>query len=105
MHYQRLYPFGLILVMAVMSGAICPAPAQPKVFKERVTGQGDGIPRITPQELLSELRRRRAILVDVRGLDAYKEGHIKGAISIPVDQVEARLKELPRGKLIATYCS
>ncbi len=91
--------------MALLSGSTCPAPAQPEVFRDHVTGQGDGIPRITAQELLTALRRRKAILVDVRGLDAYKEGHIKGALSIPVDQVEARLKELPRGKLIATYCS
>ena len=105
MLYQRLYAFGLVLVMAVLSGATCPAPAQPTVFKGSIASQGDGIPRITPQELLGDLRRRKAILVDVRSLDAYKEGHIKGAISLPIDQVEARLQELPRGKLIATYCS
>src|SRR5688572_14605182 len=102
MLYQRLYAFGLIFLMALVSGSTGPAPAQPTVFRGPVIEQGDAIPRITAQELLSDLRRRKAILVDVRGLDAYKERHIKGALSIPVDQVESRLKELPRGKLIAT---
>ena len=101
---QRLSALGLICVIGLFSSSSWAAPAQPRVFK-RVTMQGDGIPRVTALELLRELRRRRAILVDVRGLDSYKEGHIKGAISIPVDQVEARVKDLPRGKLIATYCS
>ena len=105
MRYQRLYAWGLMGFMALLSGSTCLAPAKTNFFKGQVTAQADGIPRITPQELLSELRRRRAILVDVRGLDSYKEGHIKGALSIPIDQVEARLKELPRGKFIATYCS
>ena|SRR5687768_2860796 len=105
MSYQRLCALGLICLMALLSGSTGPARAQPYVSKDSLTAQGDGIPRITAEELLSELRGRKAILVDVRGPDVYKERHIKGALNIPVDQVHARLKELPRGKLIATYCS
>ena len=102
---QRLCALGLIFLMAFLSGWAGPVRAQPEVFKDTLTAQGDGIPRITAAELISELRRRKAVLLDVRGRDAYKERHIKGALNIPVDQVHARLKELPRGKLIATYCS
>ena len=91
--------------MAVLSGSTWPAPAQPRALRNHATAQADGTPRITPQEVLTLVRRRKAVLVDVRGLDTYKYRHIKGALSIPVEQIEARLKELPRGKTIATYCS
>ena len=105
MHFQKLCARGLICSVALLFAWNCSAQSHRYVFTGSVTAQGDGIPRITPQELLPLLRRRKAILVDVRGLEAYKDSHIKGALSIPVDQVEARLKELPRGKTIATYCS
>ena len=105
MRFQKLCGRGLICTMALLLAGTCSALSHPYVVSGSVTVQGDGIPRITAQELLILVRRRKAILVDVRGLDAYKDRHIKGARSIPVDQIEARLKELPRGQTIATYCS
>ena len=65
----------------------------------------DGAQRITVAELRAALDNGTAILVDVRSEDAYKAEHIKGALSIPVYEIAARLKELPKDKLIATYCS
>jgi cytoskeletal protein RodZ len=65
----------------------------------------DGAQRITVAELRVALASGTAILVDVRSDDAYKAEHIKGAILIPVYEIAARYKELPKDKLIATYCS
>ena len=65
----------------------------------------DGVKRITTVELRDELAKGTAIVVDVRGDVAYKQNHIKGSISIPLEQVEARSGELPRDKTIVTYCS
>jgi hypothetical protein len=78
-------------------------PANPPVLSTPTPG--DGAPRITPAELRVALDNGTAILVDVRGDDSYKAGHIKGAISIPVDEIRTRFKELPKDKFIATYCS
>jgi predicted sulfurtransferase len=66
---------------------------------------GDGVRRITPAELRAALKKGSAVMVDVRGLGAYQAGHIKGAVSIPVTEMAARYSELPKNKLIATYCS
>jgi rhodanese-related sulfurtransferase len=65
----------------------------------------DGVKRITTVELRDALEKGTAIVVDVRGATFYKQNHIKGSISIPEDQIAEHLKELPRDKLIVTYCS
>jgi len=44
------------------------------------------------------------IILDVRTPDEFKEGHIEGAILIPVSELEGRLDELPKDKPIITYC-
>lgn len=55
---------------------------------------------------LEEFKRLRAegkvFVLDVRYLIDSK---IKGATHIPLDQLEARLAELPRDREIVTYCS
>src|SRR5437879_4287941 len=43
----------------------------------------DDARRITPDEVRDLLKRNKAVLVDVRGVEAYKAGHIKSALSIP----------------------
>jgi rhodanese-related sulfurtransferase len=66
---------------------------------------GDGVKRLTKDELRAALDKGTAIVVDVRPAQAYQQTHIKGAIHIPLEQVGARTGELPRDKMIVTYCS
>jgi phage shock protein E len=40
----------------------------------------------------------------VRTSQEYGEGHLKGAVLIPVDELAARLNELPKAKEILVYC-
>ena len=44
------------------------------------------------------------IILDVRTPEEFKEGHIEGAILIPVSELGGRLDELPKDKPIITYC-
>ena len=66
---------------------------------------GDGARRITPDEVRELLKNNKAVVIDVRGESAYKTGHIKGALWIPVNEIANRAKDLPRDKTIVTYCS
>jgi rhodanese-related sulfurtransferase len=53
------------------------------------------------------LRRRHAgdvVVLDTRPAGEYAAGHIPGALSMPVDLLEKRLKELPRKKSYVAYC-
>ena len=48
--------------------------------------------------------RDDAIFLDVRPLDEYESGHIPNAISIPIKELEYKLNEIPKDKLIIAYC-
>lgn len=62
-------------------------------------------PRVTAAEVKRLVEKGEALIVDVRGKDSFDQEHAEGAISIPVSEIEARLKELPKNKLIAAYCT
>jgi rhodanese-related sulfurtransferase/predicted transcriptional regulator len=65
---------------------------------------GEGVEAIDRDELLARLRRGDAILVDVRPREEFEAGHIDGARSIPIDELEDRLTELPADREIVAYC-
>jgi hydroxyacylglutathione hydrolase len=46
-----------------------------------------------------------AVLLDVRGPEAFDEGHLPGARSIYVGEVGLRAEELPRDRAVLTYCN
>ena len=60
--------------------------------------------RISADELRARLRRGEVVLLDVRPREEYQAGHLPGAISIPLDELERRLSELPRDRTIVAYC-
>jgi rhodanese-related sulfurtransferase/DNA-binding transcriptional ArsR family regulator len=59
---------------------------------------------IPPDELLRRVSEGAVTLLDVRPRDEYAAAHLPGALSIPPDEVEARLAELPRDVPIIAYC-
>ena len=65
----------------------------------------DDAKRISLKEAKQAYDAGTAAIVDTRGLTAYQSEHIKGAISMPVDEVEKRYSELPADKQLIFYCS
>ena len=65
----------------------------------------DGVRRITPNELHDALAKGEVVVLDVRPEGQYKAGHIQGTLWIPDNEIRKRFNEVPRDKLIATYCS
>ena len=62
-------------------------------------------PRISLAEAKKAFDEGEAYFIDVRGEDNYKNEHIKGAVNIRPDNLEARYKEIPGDKKIIVYCS
>jgi len=54
-------------------------------------------------ELRDRVHRGDVVVLDVRPPEEFRAGHIAGAISIPADELSARLNELPLGDIVA-YC-
>jgi rhodanese-related sulfurtransferase len=59
---------------------------------------------ISADELRLRLRNGEVVLLDVRPIEEYQAGHLPEAVSIPVDELEDRLSELPADKTIVAYC-
>lgn len=56
------------------------------------------------EALLKRVHRGEVTVLDVRPKEEYQAGHIPGALSIPLKELEGRLSELPRGQEIVAYC-
>jgi rhodanese-related sulfurtransferase/predicted transcriptional regulator len=65
---------------------------------------GEDVEVIGREELRERLERGDAILVDVRPQEEYEAGHIEGARSIPIEELDQRLAELPADREIVAYC-
>jgi rhodanese-related sulfurtransferase/DNA-binding HxlR family transcriptional regulator len=65
---------------------------------------GSEVEAISREELAKRLRRNDVVLVDVRPAEEFESGHIDGAVSIPLEELDERLAELPAGTEIVAYC-
>lgn len=68
--------------------------------------QPSNLASVTPKEAATMFSEQKAIIVDVREDSEWNEGHIAGAIHIPLAQVESRLSELAQYKnsTVITQC-
>jgi len=91
---QKLFSLCLLAALVAGSGLLAPA---------RGATQDDGVPRITLAEFKALLASATPpFVIDVR---AGADTKIKGAHYIPLNDIEARLSEIPRDRAIVTYCA
>jgi rhodanese-related sulfurtransferase/DNA-binding HxlR family transcriptional regulator len=67
-------------------------------------GDRTQIDDIDRDELLARLETGDLILIDVRPAGEYAAGHLPGAISVPPDDIDDVLDELPGDREIVAYC-
>jgi rhodanese-related sulfurtransferase/DNA-binding transcriptional ArsR family regulator len=67
-------------------------------------GERHGIDFIDRDELVARLPSGRLVLLDVRPTVEYAAGHIPGARSVPLDQLEDALQRLPKRSDVVAYC-
>lgn len=59
---------------------------------------------IDMSEFQAKLKEEQLNLVDVRAAAAYREGHLSGAINLPLEELPARLTELDKTKTYYLIC-
>jgi rhodanese-related sulfurtransferase/DNA-binding transcriptional ArsR family regulator len=59
---------------------------------------------VSAEELLNLIQKKDVIILDVRPTLEYKQGYIKGAISVPLEKLEEYLSKIPKSKKIVVYC-
>lgn len=65
---------------------------------------GERVETIGREELRQRLDRGEVVLIDVRPSEEYAAGHIEGARSIPIEELDQHLAELPPGREVVAYC-
>ena len=64
----------------------------------------DELEPVSRAELLDRLRAGAATVLDVRPEDEFQQGHLPGALNIPLAQLERRLAELSPDREVVAYC-
>lgn len=90
-----LLPVAAIVVIAALIGGVMLLTKDDKASADTL---------ISPKEYTSDFDTRDHLLVDVRTVAEFNEGHIEGAINIPVEELDQRLDELPQDETIVVYC-
>jgi rhodanese-related sulfurtransferase len=67
-------------------------------------GDREQLQTITRAELKRRMRRRDVVVLDVRPAPEYDAGHIAGALSVPIDDLPRKLRELPSDADVVAYC-
>jgi hypothetical protein len=99
----------MLLLMLLLIGSSAAAQKKaaktsaPAAQKKELTDTD--VPRRSVDELILAMAGKKPIvIIDVRHKGDYPH-KIKGALQIPLDEIEARMKEIPRNKEIITYCA
>jgi rhodanese-related sulfurtransferase len=59
---------------------------------------------VTARELLRRMRADQVVVLDVRPGAEYRAGHIRGARSVPIGELQRRVAELPTKGEVVAYC-
>jgi rhodanese-related sulfurtransferase/DNA-binding transcriptional ArsR family regulator len=57
-----------------------------------------------PVELLQRVKAGQVTLIDVRPEAEFKAGHLPGAKSVPLEQLEQQFKTFPKNRAVVAYC-
>lgn len=63
-----------------------------------------GLEPVDRDQLVSKVRSGAVTILDVRPHEEYSAGHLPGAVSIPLKELEQRLNELPKRREVVAYC-
>jgi rhodanese-related sulfurtransferase len=73
------------------------------IVKQFQSGKEDLEP-VDRDALLKAVRKGEVMVLDVRPREEFESAHIRGALSMPIKELEKRISELPKKQKIAAYC-
>lgn len=74
-----------------------------RIVRDHFGDRSDPEP-VQMDELLKRARKGDVVILDTRPAREYAAGHIAGAISVPIDDLPRRLRNLPKSKSFVAYC-
>ncbi len=101
-----LWVLGIVVVIAVVVLVILALQGSGTDSASAPIPSPPDIPRISPGEVKALLDAgSNIVIVDTRSREEYERAHIAGAISIPLEEVAQRYRELQGYDDIITYCT
>jgi rhodanese-related sulfurtransferase/DNA-binding transcriptional ArsR family regulator len=64
----------------------------------------DALEPVPAEDLLERVRDGLVTVLDVRPPEEYAQGHVAGALNVPLDRLQERLKDLPPDRDVVAYC-
>jgi 3-mercaptopyruvate sulfurtransferase SseA len=95
----------ILMISCLAVGLACQTAKMSDVDDKETSVGSDGANRITLAGAKKIFDAGNIFIVDTRAAAAYDSEHIKGAINMPLDAVDARWKEIPADKQVIAYCS
>lgn len=72
---------------------------------EAYLGERNRLEPVTKEDLKRRLRNKEKLtILDVRPSEEYAAGHLPGAISVPVKELQRRLRQIPKNREVVAYC-
>lgn len=102
--YYRLSSPAVADLWAVMRRVASEHVAELDRLAATYLGDRSVLDTLTQEELSERMAAGDVVVVDVRPEPEFRAGHIAGAVSIPVKELAARLKDLPGGQTVVAYC-
>jgi len=102
-HYRLADPAVFELSRAVRVVAERRLAELDRLVREHFGDRSDPEP-VEMDALLERARSGKVVILDMRPADEYAAGHIAGALSVPLDQLQERLSKLPKSKAYVAYC-
>jgi rhodanese-related sulfurtransferase len=102
-HYRLSNPAVFQLSHAIRVAAERQLADLERLVREHFGSRADAEP-VEMHELLKRVRSNAVVILDTRPANEYAAGHIAGALSVPVDHLQRRLRQLPRDKEYVAYC-
>ena len=102
-YYQLVDPSVFDLCAALHTVAERRLADLDRLVREHFGDRTDAEP-VRMRELLVRARTSDVVILDARPSVEYRAGHIAGAISVPIDELQVRLRSLPNDKEYVAYC-
>lgn len=76
------------------------------LMASRPAQNNPSVAALSPQQYVADFAQtdQPHLLIDVRTPQEFADGHIPGAVNIPVDALASRLAEVPQGQPVVVYC-
>lgn len=101
-HYQGTKA-AIKLVEHLAAAAAEVSPRVQEITRSYFHAKGD-LCKKSNAEVMAAIKRGEIVLIDVRPTDEFENGHIAGARSVPLKNLLAEIKSLPKNAEIVAYC-